>query len=217
VRVNERDIGQHQGVSDAIRVRRITDMPCTMESAEEIVHWRLRIPGTRQPRGKQSRKPEGIFYTSSSGIWQTVWLELSAGNVQWTGLKSHRRCWMPNRSVFAQPSIDLPRTSGCRSRGFGLCRREPARVAGRPIPKLVLTPAHPIFASDRGYFRFFFNDLKVTLQNDEQEPRLRTSISALEKSRSQGRSRVHPDDGSMINSIFEVGNLDQGFLAAVEL
>src|SRR5258708_25042150 len=28
-----------------------------------------------QPRGKQSRKPEGIFYTSASGIWQTVWLE----------------------------------------------------------------------------------------------------------------------------------------------
>jgi hypothetical protein len=28
-----------------------------------------------QPRGKQSRNPEGIFYTPSSGIWQTVWLE----------------------------------------------------------------------------------------------------------------------------------------------
>ncbi len=28
-----------------------------------------------QPRGKQSRKPEGIFYLASSGIWQTVWLE----------------------------------------------------------------------------------------------------------------------------------------------
>ena len=28
-----------------------------------------------QPRGKQSRKPEGIFYTPCSGIWQTVWLE----------------------------------------------------------------------------------------------------------------------------------------------
>jgi hypothetical protein len=28
-----------------------------------------------QPRGKQTRKVEGIFYTPSSGIWQTVWLE----------------------------------------------------------------------------------------------------------------------------------------------
>lgn len=31
-------------------------------------HW--------QPRGKQVRKPEGIWYTSVTGIWQTVWLEI---------------------------------------------------------------------------------------------------------------------------------------------
>jgi beta-galactosidase/beta-glucuronidase len=28
-----------------------------------------------QPRGKQVLNPEGIWYTSSTGIWQTVWLE----------------------------------------------------------------------------------------------------------------------------------------------
>jgi len=28
-----------------------------------------------QPRGKQVRKPEGIWYTPSTGIWQTVWIE----------------------------------------------------------------------------------------------------------------------------------------------
>jgi beta-galactosidase/beta-glucuronidase len=28
-----------------------------------------------QPRGKQVKKPEGIWYTPVSGIWQTVWLE----------------------------------------------------------------------------------------------------------------------------------------------
>jgi len=28
-----------------------------------------------QPRGKQVSNPEGIFYTSVTGIWQTVWLE----------------------------------------------------------------------------------------------------------------------------------------------
>lgn len=31
--------------------------------------------GGPQPRGKQVRKPGGIFYTSTSGIWQTVWME----------------------------------------------------------------------------------------------------------------------------------------------
>ena len=32
-----------------------------------------------QPRGKQVRNPEGIWYTPVSGIWQTVWLEPVAG------------------------------------------------------------------------------------------------------------------------------------------
>ena len=34
------------------------------------------IPPTRaQPLRKQHNKPEGIYYTPSTGIWQTVWLE----------------------------------------------------------------------------------------------------------------------------------------------
>ncbi len=36
--------------------------------------WDPSDAGT-QPCGKQHNKPEGIYYTPSSGIWQTVWLE----------------------------------------------------------------------------------------------------------------------------------------------
>ena len=28
-----------------------------------------------QPRGKQVERPEGVWYTPVTGIWQTVWLE----------------------------------------------------------------------------------------------------------------------------------------------
>ncbi|MBU6398900.1 MAG: glycoside hydrolase family 2, partial [Verrucomicrobia bacterium] len=40
--------------------------------------------GGQQPRGKQVRKPDqGIFYTATSGIWQTVWLEpVPAAHIQ---------------------------------------------------------------------------------------------------------------------------------------
>ncbi|MDR6322247.1 AbfB domain-containing protein [Actinoplanes couchii] len=34
--------------------------------------------GEKQPVGKQTNNPSGIFYTPSSGIWQTVWLEPTA-------------------------------------------------------------------------------------------------------------------------------------------
>lgn len=33
-----------------------------------------------QPRGKQTLKPNGIWYTPVSGIWQTVWIEPVAGS-----------------------------------------------------------------------------------------------------------------------------------------
>jgi beta-galactosidase/beta-glucuronidase len=33
-----------------------------------------------QPRGKQVSKPGGIWYTSVTGIWQTVWIEPVSGN-----------------------------------------------------------------------------------------------------------------------------------------
>ena len=39
-----------------------------------------------QPRGKQVLSPEGIWYTPSSGIWQTVWLE-PVPQTHITGLK----------------------------------------------------------------------------------------------------------------------------------
>jgi len=73
VRVNERDIGQHQGGYDAFAFD-ITDA-LQWKGAEEISICVTDPTEGDQPRGKQSRKPEGIFYTSASGIWQTVWLE----------------------------------------------------------------------------------------------------------------------------------------------
>ena len=33
-----------------------------------------------QPRGKQVERPEGIWYTPVTGIWQTVWLEKVAAD-----------------------------------------------------------------------------------------------------------------------------------------
>jgi len=52
----------------------ITDLLGAQPTHELIVRVTDPTEGD-QPRGKQSLKPEGIFYTSCSGIWQTVWIE----------------------------------------------------------------------------------------------------------------------------------------------
>ncbi len=71
--INGREIGQHRGGYDAFSFD-ITDS--LKRAGEEEIRVAVIDPTEGdQPRGKQSRKPEGIFYTPNSGIWQTVWLE----------------------------------------------------------------------------------------------------------------------------------------------
>lgn len=73
VMVNGHEVGRHRGGYDAFTFD-ITDQLQWTNSEELIVSVTDPTEGD-QPRGKQSRHPEGIFYTSTSGIWQTVWLE----------------------------------------------------------------------------------------------------------------------------------------------
>ncbi|HXB58619.1 MAG TPA: hypothetical protein VNU95_03600, partial [Candidatus Acidoferrales bacterium] len=72
--VNGHYIGQHQGGYDPFTFD-VTDALHWSTPEEVVVVARDPTDDGDQPRGKQSRSPEGIFYTSTSGIWQTVWLE----------------------------------------------------------------------------------------------------------------------------------------------
>lgn len=52
----------------------ITDYLINGENTLDILVWDW-TEKSGLPRGKQSSDPKGIWYTSQSGIWQTVWLE----------------------------------------------------------------------------------------------------------------------------------------------
>jgi hypothetical protein len=73
--VNGRQVTAHRGGYDAFSVD-ITDALIGSGPQELIVGVTDLTDATWQPVGKQRNVPDrGIFYTSSSGIWQTVWLE----------------------------------------------------------------------------------------------------------------------------------------------
>ena len=55
--------------------RSILPTPFTEGENELIVRVIDPTDSQTQPRGKQVLKPEGIWYTAVTGIWQTVWLE----------------------------------------------------------------------------------------------------------------------------------------------
>jgi beta-galactosidase/beta-glucuronidase len=74
VSIDGRTIGTHRGgyapftfdVTDALTLGKPHSLVLSV--------WDPSDAGT-QPCGKQHNKPEGIYYTPSTGIWQTVWLE----------------------------------------------------------------------------------------------------------------------------------------------
>jgi hypothetical protein len=70
--VNGTFVGEHRGGYDPFSMD-ITEALTEGES-EIIVHVSDPTMGG-QPRGKQHADPHGIWYTSCTGIWQTVWLE----------------------------------------------------------------------------------------------------------------------------------------------
>jgi hypothetical protein len=72
--VNDRQVGSHRGGYDPFTFD-ITEALGEQDAQELVVRvWDPSDQGT-QPHGKQVMNPEGIWYTPSTGIWQTVWLE----------------------------------------------------------------------------------------------------------------------------------------------
>ena len=74
VYVNKKKVGSHRGGYDSFSFD-ITDQ--LIKSGEQEIQISVWDPSDDgfQPRGKQVKKTGGIWYTSVTGIWQTVWLE----------------------------------------------------------------------------------------------------------------------------------------------
>jgi beta-galactosidase/beta-glucuronidase len=72
--LNGQKVGEHRGGYDPFTVE-ITGATSAADEHELIVEvWDPTDEG-KQPTGKQTLNPRGIWYTPTTGIWQTVWLE----------------------------------------------------------------------------------------------------------------------------------------------
>ena len=74
VYVNGKSFGVHKGGYDPFTID-ITPALKTSGTQELTVRVFDPTDNGGQPRGKQTLHPQGIMYTSVTGIWQTVWLE----------------------------------------------------------------------------------------------------------------------------------------------
>jgi beta-galactosidase/beta-glucuronidase len=76
--VNGQGVGSHEGGFDPFSFDITAALKDANKADIKIRVWDPTDDGP-QPRGKQIKKPNGIWYTPVTGIWQTVWLE-SVGN-----------------------------------------------------------------------------------------------------------------------------------------
>ncbi|MBK8946868.1 MAG: chitobiase/beta-hexosaminidase C-terminal domain-containing protein [Ignavibacteriae bacterium] len=72
--INDKFAGEHKGGYDPFSFDITEYLNDQGEQTLMISVWDPTDIGT-QPCGKQVQNPGGIFYTSTTGIWQTVWLE----------------------------------------------------------------------------------------------------------------------------------------------
>ncbi|GAB3927407.1 glycoside hydrolase family 2 protein [Mucilaginibacter myungsuensis] len=76
--VNGKSVGTHEGGFDPFSFDITTALKGSGHQEIKLSVWDPTDDGP-QPRGKQVKKPNGIWYTPVTGIWQTVWLE-AVGN-----------------------------------------------------------------------------------------------------------------------------------------
>jgi hypothetical protein len=203
VSVNGHPIGQHQGGYDSFTFD-ITEA-LKWGGAENISVCVTDPTEGDQPRGKQSRKPEGIFYTSTSGIWQTVWLE-PVPNICIDQLKSipdvdakALRLWVAVNSFSTSIRVRAVASIGGRMM---------SSVTGPANADLVLSLPDPHLWSPDDPFLY---DLQVTLQDGDRVLDSVASYFGMRKVAlrldDQGFMRIALND----QFVFEIGTLDQGF------
>ncbi len=158
-----------------------------------------------QPRGKQVSDPRGIWYTSVTGIWQTVWLEPVA----------------PSSLAALVPVPDLDNkqvtlSAEIRGDAAGLTLEAVALDQGRELARSSGPAARPLPLRSGAFLPWSpaspkLYDLRLTLRRGDQVLDTATSYFALRKT-SLGKD-AFGNTRLLLNNqpLFQMGPLDQGW------
>lgn len=202
--VNGEKVGTHEGGYDAFTYDITDALQDDGEQQITISVWDPTDAGF-QPRGKQVRDPRGIWYTPSTGIWQTVWLEpvpdVAINNLELVPNidDGHLNVTVEAGSAGTEYTVRATAFDGEMKVGT---------VSGQPGEKLELaiedaklwSPEHP-----------FLYDLTVSLHHNGKKVDEVESYFGMREIRlgegSDGYTRLFLND----KPLFHFGLLDQGF------
>jgi beta-galactosidase/beta-glucuronidase len=195
--MNGREVGRHRGGYQRFSVD-ITEALRRGSNELQVKVWDPTDKGPN-PHGKQTLQPRGIYYTATSGIWQTVWLEAVPA--------------VSIRSLVLTPDVNHGvlklRVESNASEGFTVrASSGKSRIAGQPNETLSLAIASPrLWSPDDPYLY----DLEVRLlKNGATVDRVRSYFGMRKvevKKDEQGQARIYLNNRYLYN----LGVLDQGF------
>jgi hypothetical protein len=200
--INGQNIGVHKGGYDPISYD-ITPYLSGSGPQELIVQVYSPVDNGGQPRGKQTLYPGGIMYTSSSGIWQPIWLEpvdaSGVSNLQIIPDVDNSRLRL-TVNTYATNGVTVVATVSSNGVAFNSVTGSPQTELGIPIPNPNLwSPENP-----------FLYDLQVSVIHNGMTNDSVTSYFGMRKI---SISVVNGVPQMFLNNeaYFEMGPLDQGF------
>lgn len=202
VYVNGTRVAQHSGGYRSFSAD-ITQALRPQGPQEIIVAVHAPVDGANVMVGKQRLKPEGIFYTAASGIWQSVWLEpvpaTSLAQLIFTPARSLDAFTVTSTLQGGSENATLHVTAYADGKAVG----EASGPAGQPLH---LAIAHPHLWSPQDPFLYTF---KATLSQGDQRDEV-TSYAGLRTiaiEKVDGRNRI------VLNGkpTFLLATLDQGY------
>ncbi|MFJ6080538.1 PA14 domain-containing protein [Streptomyces sp. NPDC092369] len=199
VYVNGTKVTEHQGgydkfsadVTDALKPGRTQELIVGVYDPTDAAD------GENPPIGKQRLDPSGIWYTPTSGIWQTVWMEPVAtdhvDSLKLTPDVTHGTVAVEAQGVRAGVPITATAYDG---------KRKVATASGRTGGPLTLAVKNPHLWSPDDPFLY---DLKVTVGKDH--------VGSYFGMRSIAVEKVNGVPRTVLNGkpIFMMATLDQGF------
>ena len=205
VYVNGTRVGEHRGGYDPFTLD-ITDQLRPSGDQELVVAVRDATDDGQQPRGKQVRRPRGIWYTAVTGIWQTVWLE-SVPAQYVSALKiepdlDNQRVRVTVATSGGRTGVETPYRIVVRESG-----REVARAGGNNIGSLspttiALPNVHKWSPSDP-----FLYTLHVSLNSGDEVGSYFGMRSVAVRADEKGVRRLFLNG----EPLFQLGLLDQGW------
>jgi hypothetical protein len=203
--INGQEVGTHRGGYDPFTFD-ITDALQPKGKQEIIVGVYDPTDKGKQPRGKQVNNPHGIWYTPTTGIWQTVWLEpVSRAHIETLRLVPNVDKREIHITVNAVGVTDIADGSVF---DFRVTKdgEEIGRVTGSSAVVAVRIPEPKLWSPDSPHLY----QLRVSLTDpngrDEVESYFGMRKIALGKD-DQGVTRIMLND----QPLFQIGVLDQGF------